>query len=590
MRPGINSACPLFLRRPDSQRASNIPDGGMFRKMIRDCTCHPVLRDILDSLLHYLTQDLLKRAVQDGNLMEPRIDGSDQRTENSNKLQNSDGGQASRDLVPRQLTAFQLLQSKFMRSSCKAPVTHQREVGTLSSSRGRDLKNSKSDDPEPKSQMRREQAQKRGGCVKDIVAKFAMAEHKEKGETTMKNQPLKPRLAGRGTALSSLMERFETLATVRKGRAVAQVRLPSDIKQIVACCERRHRRAEDPNVHKQNQPRKTRIEPGLEGHGSSSGQEQGPGPSTRQIKSHPGKNHLKHLQQKPEDRCSSKTRKDPTCSKTDKNLVQHGEKQSRPEEANISARLKYGHLMLVNLGSVTEIFLPEPSQLVPQVDAHIKCHVGTITTSSPVWFAAVDHSQEPELHPAEPPETTVQEENRGAEGDNLNLPKSRTGQKSGPAYLIPRVNRFTLPQGAKDHVRSSQLPAAKSEKNFLNVAQPSYWNSSGPMARPPSNTEEPIIQITIKDTVMEEKHHSKEEKAKQLSPVVTEDTNTQLREVTKAKAASEGTSPAVSSSEGQCETDYKKLRPKYKTINYGDPSVKETYKPKIIRFMDTFTF
>lgn len=425
--------------------------------------------------------------------------------------------------------------------------------------------------------------------MKDIVAKFSMTEHKEKGETTLKNQPLKPRRAGRGTALSSLMERFETLATVRKGRAVTQVRLPGDVKQMVACQERQQRRAEGPNVHKQNQPRKMRIEPGLEGHGSSSGQEQGPELSTRQIKSHPGKDHLKHLQQKPEDRCSIKTRKQPTCRKTNKNLVQHGEKQSRLEEANTSARLKYGRLMVINLGSVTETFLPEPSQLVPQVEAHMKCHVGTITTSSPMWYAGVDHFQEPELHPAEPPET-MQGENRGAEGDDLNLPESWTGQKSGPAYLIPRVNRFKFPQDAKDHARSSQLPAAESEKSYLNVAQPSYWDSSGPMARLPSHTEEPIVQITIKDTELEEKHHSNEGKAKQLSPVVTEDTNTQLSEWTKAKAASEGTSPAVSSSEGQCETDSKKLRPKYKTINYGDPSVKETYKPKIIRFMDTFTF
>lgn len=536
------------------------------------------------------------------------MDGSDQRTENSNSLQNSCGGAASRDLAPRHLTAFQLLQSKFMRSSSKAPVTHQREVGTLSSSRGRDWKNSKSDDPEPKSQARRGQGQKRGDRVKDIVAKFAMAEHKEKGETALKSQPLKPRMAGRGTVLSSLMERFETLATVRRGSAGKQVRLPGDVKQMVACGERRQRRrGEDQDVHKQNQPRNKRVEPGLGGHRSSS--EQGAGPSTPQIKSHPGKNHLKHSHQKPEDRCSTEARKHLTCSKTDKNSVQHGEKQSRPEEANITARLKYGRLMVLNLRSVTETFLPEPSQLVPQVEAQMKCHVGTIITSSPVWYTGVDHSPGPELHPAEPPETTVQpsdgamwekgswlnpqseEENRGAEGDDLNLPESRTGQKSGPAYLIPRVNRFAFPQDAKEHARSSQLPAADSEKDFLNVAQP-YWDSSDPglMACPPSNTEELIVQITIKDTEMEEKHHSQEGKTKELIPVVTEDTNTQLSEETKAKATSGGTSPAVSSPEGHREADDQKLRPKYKTINYGDPSVKETYKPKIIRFTDTFTF
>lgn len=608
MSTGINSACPLFLHRADSQRASNIPDAGMFRKMVRACTCHPVLRGILDSLLHYLTQDLAERAVQDRNLKKPRSDGSEHRTENSNKLQNSYGGTTSRELLPRHLTTFQLLQSKFMRSSSKGPVTHQREVGTLSSSRGAtsNLKNSKGEDPEPKSQTRRGQGHKRGGSVKDIVAKFAVADHKEKGEITPRNQPLKPRLTGRGTVLSSLMERFETVATVRKGSAGAQVRLPSDVKQMVARRERLQRRGEDGTVHKQNQPREMRIQADLEGHRSSSGQEQGPGPSARQIKSNPGKNHLKHLHQKPEDQCLIKTRKHPTCSKADKNSVQHGEIQSRSEEANITAHLKYGDLMVLNFKSVTETFLPEPYKLVPQVEALMKCHVGTIIASSPVWSTCVAHS--PELHPAEPPETTVQppgvateygsclkpqsEENRGAEGDILHLSESRTGQRSGPTYIIPRVHRFTFPQDIKDHARSSQLPAADSENNFLNVAQPAYWDSSdtGPVARPPSNTEKPVVQITIKDTQTEYKHHGKEGEAKELTPVVTEDTNTQLSEETKAKAAPEGTIPAVSSSEGLREADNQKLRPKYKTINYGDPSVKETYKPKIIRFTDTFTF
>lgn len=605
MSTGINPACPLFLRRPDSQRASNIPDAGMLRKMVRDCTCYPVLRGILDSLLHYLTQDLPKRAaMQDRNLKKPRIDESDQRTENSNKLQSSYGGTTSRDLVPRHLTTFQLLQSKFMRSGSKAPVTHQREVGTLSSSRGATsaLKNAKGDDPEPKNQTRRGQGHKRAGSVKDIVARFAMADHKEKGENVLKVQPLKPRLTGRGTALWSLMERFETVATVCRGSAVGQVRLPSDVKRMVACRERWQRRGEDKNVHKQNQPRKMKIKPDFEGHSSSSGQEQGPGPSTRQIKLNPGQNYLKHLHQKPEDQCSIETRKHPTCSKTDRNSVQHGETQSSSEEANIFAHLKYGRLKVLHLNSVTETFLPEPYKLVQQVEAQMKCHAGTIIASSSVWSTCVDHS--PDLHLAEPAETTVQppgvatengscsnpqsEENGGAEGDNVNLPES--GQKSQPVYLIPRVTTF--PQDVKDHAGSSQLPAADSENNFLNVAQPVHQDSSdtGAVACPPSNTEKTIVQITIKDTQMEDKHHGKEGKAKELTPVVTEDTNTQLSEETKAKAAPEGTIPAVSSSEGHREGDDRKLRPKYKTINYGDPSVKETYKPKIIRFTDTFTF
>ncbi|TWW67903.1 [Protein ADP-ribosylarginine] hydrolase-like protein 1 [Takifugu flavidus] len=460
------------IDKADSQRTSNIPDAAILRKMVRNRSCHPVLRGILESLLRYLTQDLPKWAAQDGNLKKPWTDQSDQRTESTEehkmiqdkpaeqlletletyKLQNSYGATTSRDPVPRHLTTFQLLQSKFMRSSSKAPLTCQREVGTLSSSRGAtgDSKNFNTKEPEPKSQTRRGQGQKRGGSVKDIVAKFAMAERKEKGENTLKTQPLRAQLTGRGTVLSTLMERFETVATV---------------------------------------------------------------------------------------------------------------------------------------------------------EAPMKCHVGTITTSSPVWFTSVAHS--PKLHPAEasgkPPTGASEngshlnlqrEGNRGAE-DYLNPSKPGTGRKTGPTHLIPRVHRFTFPQDVKNQPRSSQRPAENSESICLNAGQPACLGTSntGPLGRPPSNTEKKMLHATIKETQMEDNPHDEEGKAKELTPVVTEDPNTQQSEETKAKAAAEDdTINAVSSSEAHPKADYQKLRPKYKTVNYGDPSVKAAYKPKIIRFTDTFTF
>lgn len=594
MGTGINSACPLFLRRPDSQRASNIPDAGMLRKMVRERACRPVLRGVLDSLLHYLTQDLPKRAAQDRNLEKGQIGGSGQRTENSKKLQNSCG-----DLVPRHLTTFQLLQAKFVRSGSKAPASHRREVGPLGATG--DLKTSKGDDPEAKSQTRRGQGHKRGGSVKDIVAKFAVADHKEKGGKALKIQ-----LAGRGTALRSLMERFEAVAAVRKASAVARVRLPSDVKQMVAHCERRQREGEAESVREENRPRKMGIQPDSEGHGSSRGQEQGRGPSTPQIRLKPKKPHLK-----PEDRCSIQSEKDPDCDKTEKNSVQLGEIQSGSEEANVTAHLNGDdgdERMVLHLKSVTETFLPEPYKLVPQVEAQPKCCVGTTIASSPVWSTRADHAPEP--HPAEPPETTAQplgaaagngsclnpqgeeEDERGAEGDGLNLPESSMGQRSGPAYLIPRVSTLTFPHHVKDHARSTQLPAADSERNFLNAAQPAYWDSpdTGPVACPPANTEKPIVQKMKKDSQTGDEHHGKEEKTKEPTPEVTENPNTQLIEETTAQDAPKGAIPAGSSPEGHRPADDQKLRPKYKTINYGDPSITETYKPKIIRFTDTFTF
>lgn len=584
-----------------------------------------MLRGILESLLRYLTQDLPKLAAQDGNLKKSWTDQSDQRTQSTEehkmiqdkpaerlletlgtyKRQISYAGTTSRDPVPRHLTTFQLLQSKFMRSSSKAPLTCQREVGTLSSSRGAtgDVKNFNTKEPEPKSQTRRGQGQKRGGSVKDIVAKFAMAERKEKGENTLKTQPLRAQLTGRGTVLSTLMERFETVATVRKGSDVAQIRLPSDVKQMVACRERWQQRSEDQNVHKQKQPRKMKIKSDLKGHNSDSGQLQAPGQKTPEIKSKQGVSHVKRSDQNPEDQCSFKTVKHQKCDNTDKNSDHHGEIQSRPEEFNITAHLKYADLEVFRLISVTEECLPEPYKPFLQVEAPMKCHVGTITTSSPVWFTCVAHS--PKLHPAEasvkPPtgalengsHLNLQREGNGGAEDNLNPSKPGTGRKTGPTHLIPRVHRFTFPQDVKDHPRSSQHLAENSESICLNAGQPACLGTSntGPLARPPSNMEKKMLHATIKETEMKDNPHDEEGKAKELTPVITEDPNTQHSEEAKAKAAAEDvTIPAMSSSEAHPKAHNQKLRPKYKTVNYGDPSVKAAYKPKIIRFTDTFTF
>lgn len=512
-----------------------------------------------------------------------------------NKLQNSDGGTTSRNLVPRHLTTFRLLHSKFMRSSSKAPITHQREVGTLSTNGGApgDLKNFNGKEPEPKCKTRRAQGQKKGGSVKDIVAKFAMAERKEKAENVLKSQLLKAQLTGRGMVLSTLMQRFETVATVCKGSAVAQVRLPSDVNQMVACREGRQR-GEDQNVHNQNQPRK------MKGHNSNSGRKQAPELKIPKIKLNQEVNHLKFPDQRPEDQSSSKTIKHQSSKKTDKKSAQHGEILSRPEEYNTTAHLKYAHLEVFSLKSVIEECLPEPYKLLPQVEAQMKCHVGTITTFSPVWSTCVNHS--PKLHLAEASETTMKPPtgasessscSKGRAEDYLNPSKTGAGQKMGPTYLIPRVFRFTFPQDVKDHPLSFQLPAANSEMICLDAEQTAHLNTSdtGPLARPLSNTEKRIVHATIKETQMEDNLHGKEEEAKESTPVVTEDADMQQSEETMGKAASEDDMiPAVSSSEAHHKTDYQKLRPKYKTINYGDPSVKLTYKPKIIRFTDTFTF
>ncbi|CAB1441174.1 unnamed protein product [Pleuronectes platessa] len=302
------------IDKPDSGNTIISPDAGMLRKLVRDRNCRPVLRGIFESLLHYLTQCLPRRSTVNRNLEKPesgtvaartttkdcpgqRTRGSmkhsqlqtnstmiqfpeeDQKTQRNTgtgskifKKFRSDPGRdrlpsrCGEDVVPRRLTTFQLLQSKFTRSTPKPPITHQREVGSLSSSRGVAGKRSHNHDSErethKRDQAKREKGLKRGGTVKDIVSRFATAEHKEMGLNMKKKQPIKPGLIGRGILLSSLMERFETIATVCRGRDFkCPLKISSggndkavsgSIKQKVVCYERCQREAADQTVHKQN--------------------------------------------------------------------------------------------------------------------------------------------------------------------------------------------------------------------------------------------------------------------------------------------------------------------------------------------------
>lgn len=601
MSTGLNSACPLFLHRPDSQRASNVPDAGMLRKMVRDCSCHPVLRGVLENLLNYLTRELPKRAAQGRNL---KADRSDRRAENPPdhaqrlpgrhksireelpevslpapelmRLQNSCGGATSGDAAPRHLTAFQLLQSKFMRSGSKAPVPRQREVGPLASTRGATagLKSSEGEGPGRKSPARRGLGPKRGGSVKDIVARFSVAERREKFGNGARNQPPKPRAAGGGSALSALMERFETAAEVRKGSAAARVLLPSDVRLMVARRERRQGSGED-----QSQPGKMKDRPGLKGR--SSGGLEGPAPGTPRTGSNPGKN---PSDPNPEDRRPTGAVKHQICHKAEspeKNSGRRGEARPRSETAD--ARLKHGRPEAFAFRSVAEEFHPEPYQLLLQVEARMEHRVGTITTSSPVWSTCVGRS--PDLRPARPPETRAEPPAvAAADGSgDPGPPDSGAGQKSGPGYLIPRRNRCRFSQGVEDRARSFRLPAAGSEDTFLNAARPARPD---PGSGPSTCTEKEMGQIKIQETPTE---CGGDGKARGLTAGGPEDTNPQLREDAEAPAEDDA-APAVTSPGRLREADVQELRPKYKTINYGDPSVKETYKPKTIRFTDTFTF
>ncbi|KAK7898320.1 hypothetical protein WMY93_019173 [Mugilogobius chulae] len=208
------------LDKPIFQKTtSRNPSATFLKKLIRSHDYHPVVRDILENLLFYLTKELpgLKNTLNSMiNKNKDTLDSKVQLNSKNNtfKITQTEGELIADSKIPRRLTSFQLLQSKFSRTTPKPPVTHQREVGTLSINKTTSM-NSLSKDLEM-DRLKKDQkvCTKTGGKVKDVLAKFVQVELKQKGQD--KKTPIKLRNIGRGGLLSCLMERFEDVAKVRK--------------------------------------------------------------------------------------------------------------------------------------------------------------------------------------------------------------------------------------------------------------------------------------------------------------------------------------------------------------------------------------
>ncbi|CAL8350725.1 unnamed protein product [Merluccius merluccius] len=216
--------------KPRSKNRSVSLNANALRKLIRERTCRPDVRDVLESLLLYLTQELptlarrnvdmnpgltltegdvkMAKSLVNHTPTETPVDSekhspgeSDTTWDVSPKRQDSmdpedkrASGLRAGEPKQRRLTAFQLLQAKFMRTTPKPVATHQRQVGALHCApRGRGANESQdrkstacgSETHHPK----RRQWQKTGSNVKDIVARFASAEEKEKRVNTQGKTP-----------------------------------------------------------------------------------------------------------------------------------------------------------------------------------------------------------------------------------------------------------------------------------------------------------------------------------------------------------------------------------------------------------------
>lgn len=695
-----------ILCRQNSQKTANIPDASMLKKLIRDPKCRPVLRGILESLLQYLTQDLPKWITRNRNSEKPDVDNisqrnarnkhrSEPRNESSVKMaqiqrnceivhlpepekitrgktaetssnlsekrwvetQRNKGNHTAGDLIPRCLTTFQLLQSKFIRSTPKPPITHQREVGTLPCSRGLlGNMNRDSEDGTQKRERAKRQRKKEGG-VKDMVAKFAMAEQKE--QKVLNKQPVKPRLIGRGILLSSIMEKFETMATVCQGsdlkisheRSSQGVKVAVNVKDKVASLEREQEGVQ--SVHKPNTENQILLGP------------------------EPKEDEIRNVQDDRKDRAHSHSgdRKDLTAEQMgEKSLddevccsLKHVKAQAYDfsvqreecddEEHCSNNRLKYAHVELLCSASVTEWSFPEPYRLLPQVEFPLKWHVVTIRTCSPVWSMCVDSSfeqLEQEISPnssecpkqdktarittASPGGDVQQSLSESAAGESsiaitkgnakpsmkefsthahidtnhnieANPRRPMAVQSRLPRYVIPRVYSFGYQQGPDQNNPSSQLALPPQIINPIDPLPPTQSDTSLAALSTALKTLEnfqdtnPSLRNgislpthrrgTAAEGESQERDGEVEEETKAAKPVDSKGTSTMQSVRLLEDAASKETfedSQFSAVTLPQHKREDAKQRPKYTTINYGDPSVKQTYKPKVIRFTDTFTF
>ncbi|XP_042171943.1 uncharacterized protein LOC112240835 [Oncorhynchus tshawytscha] len=205
-----------------------IVDTRTLRRLVWDRTTRPELRGILESLFHYLTQDLPGRSP---TARPPERLGLEVSVGLEVPQFSRCGGRPAGSDVSRRLTSFQLLQAKFLRNTPNPPLTHRREVGALalssrggggggcgSQSHGRETPSGQVEGCIPKTGRR----VRKGNTVKDVLARFAAATQKERGGATQGGGASKrPRPIGKGQLLSAIMDKFETMATVHRGSDVS---------------------------------------------------------------------------------------------------------------------------------------------------------------------------------------------------------------------------------------------------------------------------------------------------------------------------------------------------------------------------------
>lgn len=607
--------CMSFIPyRTNCHKASNSPDAGMLKKLVRDRNCRPVLRGILEALLHYLTQVLPVRTAYNRPTEKPELEAAvqsvmsqpgqrtvvpKQQTRLEEKLAFDHFSQKDKlparpdgDCTPRRLTTFQLLQSKFMRSIPKTPITHEREIGMLNCIRRMtDLKHGQgSNSIALKSQSRKEHGLKKTSSVKDLIAKFALAEKKETSESVVRKQSGQPKLISKGTVLSSLMAKFEDMVTQCKGSELNCMH--ENRSEEVQVANRMTTRVD--NHKKKTQEREMQVkgkstEVWLKGTVSPKRHQERPKHvehATTKIQTNQEENGILAEKISTHQAKGERSLQPVRPQSSDKAI------QRWTPEIGLIENLNYEHGETIKSECVIENQPPEPCRAVTQLVGELDVHVGIILNCSPLWSKCVHPC--PNINSAEASGGLLKDHNGCCKSSDFtvektvaedkNCVKNETIQRPLPKFLIPRVQRFSA-QG--DSLHQSEI----GNINPLNAVQ--QFDTDDLTA---FNTTEKVkpSSSNIASTASQTNTLQKEENTKEQQSIVSKYTDipqsTRISDRMENNATFEDRdTPNVSPLMMNDDKNIQR-RPKYTTINYGDSSVKQTYKSKTIRFTDTFTF
>uniref|UniRef100_A0A3P9QCG5 ADP-ribosylhydrolase like 1 n=1 Tax=Poecilia reticulata TaxID=8081 RepID=A0A3P9QCG5_POERE len=660
--------------KPDCWKPGIYPDVGALRRLLRDPKCRPVLRGIFESLQHYLTHDLLKRTTDNTSMKTPGSSSVSQihtrntvksdlqkakktqfqkgvRAESSSNTSERckvNQSQSKAEVPSRRLTTFQLLQSKFLRSLPKPFSTNQRAVGTLSPSRGAQVQDNLIKNRNHNTDTRNKRL-KRRGSVKEIVAKFALAEQKQQGSKTLKEEPIKPRRIGRGILLNSLMTRFENIATACKKsdlflshkQACGGDRVACQIKEKVAGVERGKHQVNDQTLNKQNPGKSQQCYSVVQKSKSNkitSDQQQKPGQETDfliKANSHTEDgSHLRAAESLAQEICFSLNQmKGEACDVDieDKGSEQFSQIPSTVTEAELMQSVKFAEIDVLPLISVTEWSVPQPCRVLPQEEIPVNWQRATVVICSLAWSTCIDTSPEQSKREIKSEvyenweQDKISEETQenllgnlecsssNLEGDEskktdsiadsktkpysleyangeINLQRPKLIQETFSRSVIPSIYRFC---GENNPIESTPHPKSITSLSENQLSYSSLIHQGNDVSRSmediedkdrcsPHFTGHPAVttsnskggaEATRKEAI-EERNEDRKLSAKN-----------HIRKPGSCSHLEE-----TANKEADSERDNAKQRPKYKTINYADSSVKQTYKPKIIRFMDTFTF